>query len=67
MKRPHVPADLTGALVFLASPEAEFVTGQTLNANGGASHHRSAGLLARQASSGVLWSRVTVTLAARGG
>jgi NAD(P)-dependent dehydrogenase (short-subunit alcohol dehydrogenase family) len=39
VKRPEVPEDLTGALVFLASPEADFVTGQTVNVNGGATHH----------------------------
>lgn len=29
------PDDLTGAAVFLASPEAEYITGQTLNVDGG--------------------------------
>jgi NAD(P)-dependent dehydrogenase (short-subunit alcohol dehydrogenase family) len=39
VKRPSAPADLAGALVFLASPEAEFVAGQTVNVNRGESHH----------------------------
>ena len=33
--RPQRPADLAGLLVFLASPASEFVTGQTLVADGG--------------------------------
>jgi len=35
LKRPGVPADLLGALVFLASPASDFVTGQTLAVDGG--------------------------------
>lgn len=33
--RRQIPADVTGAFVFLASEEAAFITGQTLNADGG--------------------------------
>ena len=29
------PADIAAAVVFLASPEASYVTGQTLHVNGG--------------------------------
>jgi NAD(P)-dependent dehydrogenase (short-subunit alcohol dehydrogenase family) len=39
VQRPQMPADLAAALVFLASPQADFVTGQTINVNGGATHH----------------------------
>lgn len=35
IKRPGVPGDLTGALVFLASPDSAFVTGQTIAVDGG--------------------------------
>ena len=35
MKRPGTPHDLDGALVFLASDAAEYVTGQTLLVDGG--------------------------------
>ena len=35
IKREAVPADLIGALLFLASPESDFVTGQTLSVDGG--------------------------------
>jgi 2-dehydro-3-deoxy-D-gluconate 5-dehydrogenase len=31
------PADIAGAVVFLASPAASFITGQVLNIDGGAS------------------------------
>ncbi len=34
--RAGVPADLAGACVFLASPDASYITGQTLMVNGGA-------------------------------
>ena len=34
--RAGVPADLAGACAFLASPEAAYITGQTLLVNGGA-------------------------------
>ena len=37
MKRPGKPTDLEGAVVFLASDESEYVTGQTLLVDGGIS------------------------------
>ncbi len=33
--RDMVPADLVGAMLFLASPDSDFVTGQTINVDGG--------------------------------
>jgi NAD(P)-dependent dehydrogenase (short-subunit alcohol dehydrogenase family) len=39
IKRSEVPADLAGTVVFLASDESDFITGQTINVNGGATHH----------------------------
>lgn len=35
IKREAVPADLLGAMLFLASPASDFVTGQTLSVDGG--------------------------------
>jgi (S)-1-phenylethanol dehydrogenase len=35
IKRPEVPSDLVGAISFLTSDDAAFVTGQTLNVDGG--------------------------------
>lgn len=35
IKRTEVPEDLVGALIFLASPDAAFITGQVLNVDGG--------------------------------
>jgi 3-oxoacyl-[acyl-carrier protein] reductase len=35
VKRTGTPADLNGAVVFLASDDAEFITGQALNVDGG--------------------------------
>ena len=35
LKRASVPQDMTGAAVFLASPAASFITGQTLIVDGG--------------------------------
>jgi NAD(P)-dependent dehydrogenase (short-subunit alcohol dehydrogenase family) len=35
IKRPEVPDDLVGALSFLTSDDAAFMTGQTLNVDGG--------------------------------
>ncbi len=34
-KREMLPDDLRGAIVFLSSPESDFVTGQTLSVCGG--------------------------------
>ena len=39
VKRGEEPEDLAGAVVFLASDDSQFVSGQTLNVNGGATHH----------------------------
>ncbi|WP_189930619.1 SDR family oxidoreductase [Streptomyces sulfonofaciens] len=36
IKRPSVPADLGNALAFLVSDDADFVTGQILHVDGGA-------------------------------
>ncbi|MGA6964522.1 MAG: SDR family oxidoreductase, partial [Xanthobacteraceae bacterium] len=35
IKRPEVPADLVGTVSFLTSGDAAFITGQTLNVDGG--------------------------------
>jgi NAD(P)-dependent dehydrogenase (short-subunit alcohol dehydrogenase family) len=35
IKRPEVPADLVGTVSFLTSDDAAFITGQTLNVDGG--------------------------------
>jgi 3-oxoacyl-[acyl-carrier protein] reductase len=35
LHRPEVPEDLVGTIVYLASPDSNFVTGQTLAVNGG--------------------------------
>jgi 3-oxoacyl-[acyl-carrier protein] reductase len=39
IKRNEEPADLAGTVVFLASDDSAFITGQTINVNGGATHH----------------------------
>jgi 3-oxoacyl-[acyl-carrier protein] reductase len=39
IKRREVPGDLVGAVAFLASPDSDFITGQTLNVDGGAAYH----------------------------
>ncbi len=39
LKQPHQPGDLAGALVFLASPESDFITGQTIPVDGGSVMH----------------------------
>jgi NAD(P)-dependent dehydrogenase (short-subunit alcohol dehydrogenase family) len=39
IKRHEEPSDLTGTVVFLASEDSDFITGQTINVNGGATHH----------------------------
>ena len=36
IKRPEAPEDLTGTVVFLASDDSDFITGQTILVNGGA-------------------------------
>jgi NAD(P)-dependent dehydrogenase (short-subunit alcohol dehydrogenase family) len=35
IKRPELPADLVGTVLFLTSDDAAFITGQTLNVDGG--------------------------------
>ncbi|MBV8870517.1 MAG: SDR family oxidoreductase, partial [Acetobacteraceae bacterium] len=35
LKREEGPGDLVGAAFFLASPDADFITGQTINVDGG--------------------------------
>lgn len=37
--RRQVPSDLAGVVSFLASPASDFMTGQTMNVDGGASFH----------------------------
>jgi len=39
IERAQVPADLVGAVMFLSSPASDFVTGQTINVDGGKSMH----------------------------
>jgi len=39
IKRIEEPADLAGTVIFLASQDSDFITGQTINVNGGATHH----------------------------
>jgi 3-oxoacyl-[acyl-carrier protein] reductase len=39
LKRPEEPKDLEGAVVFLASDDAAFITGQTINVDGGLNFH----------------------------
>jgi 3-oxoacyl-[acyl-carrier protein] reductase len=39
IKRSEEPSDLAGTVVFLASEDSDFITGQTINVNGGATHH----------------------------
>jgi NAD(P)-dependent dehydrogenase (short-subunit alcohol dehydrogenase family) len=35
IKREEVPEDVVGSVFFLASPDANFISGQTLNVDGG--------------------------------
>jgi NAD(P)-dependent dehydrogenase (short-subunit alcohol dehydrogenase family) len=39
IKRNEDPSDLGGTVVFLASDDSAFISGQTINVNGGATHH----------------------------
>jgi 3-oxoacyl-[acyl-carrier protein] reductase len=39
VKRGQERGDVTGALIFLVSPESDFITGQTINVDGGAVHY----------------------------
>jgi 3-oxoacyl-[acyl-carrier protein] reductase len=39
IKRPELPEDLVGAVLFLASRESDFITGQTINVDGGFAMH----------------------------
>ena len=39
LKRRQVPGDLLGTVVFLSSPDSDFMTGQTLVVDGGAVMH----------------------------
>ena len=39
MRRNQVPADLVGAVAFLLSHDSDFITGQTLNVDGGFAYH----------------------------
>lgn len=39
IKRREVPGDLVGVVSFLCSPDSDFMTGQTLNVDGGAAFH----------------------------
>src|SRR5687768_11440710 len=39
IKRHEEPSDLAGTVVFLASEDSDFITGQTINVNGGATHY----------------------------
>src|SRR5580700_5539601 len=39
LKRDEYPEDLLGALVFLASPDSDFITGQTVAVDGGATNN----------------------------
>jgi len=39
LRRLERPEDLTGAALFLASPESDFITGQTILVDGGRAMH----------------------------
>jgi NAD(P)-dependent dehydrogenase (short-subunit alcohol dehydrogenase family) len=38
-KREEIPEDLTGTIVFLASDDSDFITGQTIVVDGGLTLH----------------------------
>jgi len=39
LRRVQVPADLIGAMAFLVSTASDFITGQTINVDGGFAFH----------------------------
>jgi len=39
LRRVQVPSDLVGAVEFLLSEGSDFITGQTLNVDGGFAYH----------------------------
>jgi 3-oxoacyl-[acyl-carrier protein] reductase len=39
IERPQLPDDLVGAVMFLSSPASDFMTGQTINVDGGKTMH----------------------------
>jgi 3-oxoacyl-[acyl-carrier protein] reductase len=39
LRRVQVPDDLVGTVLFLSSPESDFITGQTINVDGGYAFH----------------------------
>jgi 3-oxoacyl-[acyl-carrier protein] reductase len=39
VKRHQEPSDLAGTVIFLASADSDFITGKTINVNGGATHY----------------------------
>lgn len=39
LRRTQLPADLVGTILFLCAPESDFLTGQTINVDGGFSFH----------------------------
>jgi 3-oxoacyl-[acyl-carrier protein] reductase len=39
LRRVQVPGDIVGAVAFLLSSDSDFITGQTLNVDGGLAFH----------------------------
>jgi 3-oxoacyl-[acyl-carrier protein] reductase len=39
IKRREIPDDVVGTVAFLAAPDSDFITGQTINVDGGAAFH----------------------------